>query len=287
MTLKPKLYGLVGFPIKHSLSPCMHNAALKALKIKAKYKLFELSAGQLDSFFTGLKKNNICGVNVTIPYKEKVLAYLNARSFGVREIGAVNTVVVKNGSLKGFNTDFAGFSRHLKELKVNPRKVALLGAGGAAKAICFALGKKKGVEEVCIYDIDAFKSLSLVNHFQSIFLEIKFSAVARVEDLNLNAKDLLINASPVGMQPLDPCLIDERKLHKNIFVYDLIYNPAETKLLAAAKKMGVRYANGLGMLLYQGVLAFEHFTGHKAPVEVMRRALEKGCLASGQEMRRL
>ncbi len=275
MTLKPKLYGLVGFPVKHSLSPCMHNAALKALKIKAKYKLFELQAEQLEGFLGNLKKNNILGFNVTIPYKEKILPYLNTKSFGVREIGAVNTVVVKNGKLHGFNTDFAGFSRHLKVLKVTPKKTAIIGAGGAARAVCFALGKAK-VEEICIYDIDVYKSLGLVRQFQDVFNQTKFSAVARIDELNLLDKDLLVNASPVGMKPLDSCLVEEKLIHKDIFVYDLIYNPVETKLIAQAKKAGARFSNGLGMLLYQGILSLEHFTGKGAPVKIMQAALEKG-----------
>jgi shikimate dehydrogenase len=276
MTLKPKLYGLVGFPIKHSLSPHMHNAAFSALKINAKYKLFELQAEQLENFLDNLKKNNILGFNVTIPYKEKILPYLNIKSFGVREIGAANTVVVtRDGKLHGFNTDFLGFSRHLKVLKVKPRKAAIIGAGGAARAVCFALGKSK-VEEICIYDIDAYKSLGLVSQFKDIFNQIKFSAVARVEELNLQDKDLLVNASPVGMRPDDPCLVESRLIHKDLFVYDLIYNPAETKLIAQAKLAGAHYYNGLGMILYQGILAFEHLTGKKAPVEIMMAALEKG-----------
>ncbi|MBU0548339.1 MAG: shikimate dehydrogenase [Candidatus Omnitrophica bacterium] len=276
MSLKPKLYGLVGFPVKHSLSPCMHNAALVALKIKAKYKLFELQADRLHDFLKNLKKNNICGFNVTIPYKEKVLPYLNIKSLGVREIGAVNTVVVnKDGKLKGFNTDFIGFSRHLKALKVTPRKAAIIGAGGAAKAVCFALGKNK-VEEICIYDIDAYKSLGLVSQFKDVFNQTKFSVVARIEELNLGNKSLLVNASPVGMHAGDPCLIEDGMLHKDLFVYDLIYNPVETKLLTKAKKAGAGFSNGLGMLLYQGALSFEHFTGKKAPVNIMQAALEKG-----------
>lgn len=287
MTLKPKLYGLVGFPIKHSLSPRMHNAALAELKIKARYKLFELQVEQLEDFLNNLEKNNIRGFNVTIPYKEKVLPYLDIKSSGVREIGAVNTVVVtKDGKLKGFNTDFFGFIRHLKQLKVKPRNVAVIGAGGGAKAVCFALGKSK-VEEICIYDVDVFKSLRLVSHFKDMFSETKFLAVARIEELNLGNKDLLVNASPVGMRADDPCLIEDRMLHNNLFVYDLIYNPVETKLLTKAKKAGIGFSNGLGMLLYQGALSFEHFTGKKAPVEIMKTALEKACLLAGREVKKL
>jgi shikimate dehydrogenase len=278
MTLKPKLYGLVGFPIQHSLSPRMHNAALAALKIKAKYKLFELPAEKLDHFLKNLKNTDILGFNVTIPYKEKVVPYLKNKSFGVREIGAANTVVVaKDGKLKGFNTDFAGFIRHLKELKIKPKKVALIGAGGAAKAVCFALAWRLKVEEICIYDIDSYKSLGLASRFKDMFNQTKFSAVARMDEFNLQGKDLLVNASPVGMRPLDPCLVESRLMHKDLFVYDLIYNPAETELIKQARQAGCPYSNGLGMLLYQGVLAFEHFTGKKAPVEIMRVALQKGA----------
>ena len=161
MTLKPKLYGLVGFPIQHSLSPCMHNAAFSALKIKAKYKLFQVKPDQLRGFVYSLKKKNICGFNVTHPYKEEIIAFLDSKSLGVKEIGAANTVIVdKAGKLKGFNTDYLGFMAHLKELKLKPKKVALIGAGGAAKAVCYALAKMK-ITQLCIYDIDKFKSLSL------------------------------------------------------------------------------------------------------------------------------
>lgn len=281
MTSKPKLYGLVGFPIKHSLSPCMHNAAFAKLKIKAKYKLFELASEELGSFLakSNLKKNNIRGFNVTYPYKEKIIPYLTVKpkaAWGVREIGAVNTVVVnEEGGLQGFNTDFAGFSRHLKELKVKPKKVAIIGAGGAAKAVCFALAKMK-ISELCIYDIDSFKCLNLASQFKDTFDKVKFSAVARIEELNLQDKDLLVNASPVGMHAGDPCLIESSMLHKDLFVYDLIYNPAETKLLKQAKEAGAAFSNGLGMLLYQGVFAFGIFSGKNPPVETMRDALLKG-----------
>ena len=277
MTLKPKVYGLIGFPIQHSLSPCMHNAALSALKIKAKYKLFQLQSGQLKDFLNNLGRNNITGFNVTIPYKETILPYLNNRSFGVREIGAANTVVVtREGKLKGFNTDFLGFSRHLKVLKVKPQKIALIGAGGAARAVCFALGKMKA-KEICIYDIDVYKSLGMMRQFKDLFIQSRFSAVARIEELNLAEKDLLVNASPVGMRPQDPCLVQSRDMPPGLFVYDLIYNPDETRLLGQARQAGVGFSNGLGMLLYQGVKAFEHFTKRKAPVEIMRAALEKGA----------
>jgi shikimate dehydrogenase len=283
MTLKPKLYGLVGFPIKHSLSPCMHNSAFSALKIKAKYKLFELKPDQLEVFLKSLKRKNIQGFNVTYPYKEEIIRFLSIKSSGVKEIGAVNTVTVdKTGKLKGFNTDYLGFMAHLKELKLKPKKVALIGAGGAAKAVCFALAKMK-IAQLCIYDIDKFKSLSLFKKLNSSFPKIKFDVASRIEDLKILDKDLLINASPVGMRQTDPCLVAPDDLHAGLFVYDLIYSPLETKLISLAKERNLNFSNGLGMLLYQGAFAFEHFSGRTAPVNIMKEALLKACLPAGRE----
>jgi len=279
MTSKAKLYGLVGFPVKHSLSPCMHNAAFSALRIKAKYKLFELKSGQLEDFLRDLKKNNIGGFNVTYPYKEEILKFLSTKSSGVKAIGAANTVVVgRDGKLKGFNTDYLGFIAHLRELKLKPGKVALIGAGGAAKAVCLALAKMK-VVQLCIYDIDRFKALSLFKKMSSGFPETKFGVVGCLEDLNLSDKDLLVNASPVGMRQNDPCLFSAEDLHPGLFVYDLIYSPPETKLISLARQRHLDYANGLGMLLYQGVFAFKHFSRRPAPVEIMKKALLKSGLS--------
>jgi len=280
MTLRPKLYGLVGFPVKHSLSPRMHNAAFSKLKINAKYKLFEVKPEELGNFLSNLKKNNIRGFNVTYPYKEEILGFLNSSSLGVKEIGAANTIMVdRNGKLKGFNTDSLGFSAHLKELKVKPEKVAVIGSGGAAKAVCFALAKMK-IEELCIYDIDKFKSLSLFKKLNSVFSETKFNVAMRIEDLEIANKDFLINASPVGMRPTDPCLVGPCDLHKGLFVYDLIYSPPETKLISLAKERNLNFSNGLGMLLYQGIFAFQHFSGREAPVKTMQEALLRGVKKS-------
>ena len=132
---KEKIYGLLGFPVKHSLSPRMHNAALAALKIKAKYKLFPIPPQEFKNFIASLKVKNIYGFNVTYPYKEEILSFLKTKSVEVKKIGAANTVVVDRfGKLHGFNTDGLGFIQDLKVLKIRPQKVALIGAGGAAKA---------------------------------------------------------------------------------------------------------------------------------------------------------
>jgi len=275
------IYGLVGNPIKKSLSPLMQNAALSKLKIKAKYKLFPLEEKELKSFFANLGKNNIRGLNITIPYKEKVFRYIKGvKNNAVSSIGASNTLVVDNmGRIKFFNTDYLGFIRHLKELKLRPKKVAIIGAGGAAKAVCFALGKKK-VSDVAVYDIDHFRSLSLMKRFNYIFPEARFKAVGSIKELDLKDKDLLINASSVGMKHQDSLLIDSSMLHPGLFVYDLIYKPFQTKLLSLAEDNGIKFSNGLGMLLYQGVESLNLWLGKKkAPVEVMRSALRKAYLS--------
>lgn len=275
---KIRVYGLIGNPVGHSLSPAMHNAAFSRLKIKARYKLFPLEEKELRPFLSNLKKKNICGLNVTIPYKEKLLRLANGyQSSAVTSIGAANTIVVeKSGRLKLCNTDYLGFIAHLKELGVKPKKAAIIGAGGASRAICFALGKKKALE-VGIYDIDKFKSLALMERFNQIFPDTRFLAAESVEALKLKEKDILINASSIGMKETDPLLALPAQLHPGLFVYDLIYNPPETKLLKLAGERGIPRANGLGMLLYQGVESLNLWISPKsAPVEIMREALERG-----------
>lgn len=269
------LYGLIGYPLKHSLSPAMHNAAFKALGINAEYRLFEIKPEGLDSFLETLDDRNISGLNITVPYKEKVLDFvqLDDESFYLRQVGAVNTIVKKNGRWKGFNTDIAGFAQHLKE-QYNPlgKSAALLGAGGAGRAIVYVLAQSK-VKELVIFDIEKTKAEAVVSMIEELFPHCRVSAVATIEQLHISEKDLLINATPVGLNESDSPLVRQEMLHKNLFVYDLIYNPAETRLLALAKKVGAKTSNGLGMLLYQGVLSFKYFTGKDAPVEVMRKAL--------------
>jgi len=276
-----KIFGLIGYPVKHSLSPLMHNAAFSRLNIKAKYRLFPLQERQLRDFLGNLHKKGIRGLNVTIPHKERVLEYIKSSSEGVRVIGAANTLVIdKAGKIRAHNTDCLGFARHIKELKIKPKKVAIIGAGGASKAVIFALIKLKA-QEIIIYDIDKFRALALVKRFNHLSCGCSVRTVARIDELALADKDLLVNASPVGMKGSDPLLIEPRDLHKGLFVYDLIYNPSETRLLKAAGDAGCGYSNGLGMLLYQGVEAFQLWLKpKKAPVEVMRAALQKGVRKS-------
>lgn len=273
----PQIYGILGYPAKHSLSPLMHNAAFRALKIHAEYRIFEKTSDELQNFLSSLSRQNICGLNITVPYKEKVIPFLAQVSSEVQLIGAVNTVKVSGNKLEGFNTDGQGFLRHLKELKFKAqgKNIAVLGSGGAAKAVCVYLAQENP-KKISLYDIDKQKLSALVRQLKDNFAGTDFYAADTLEDLNTQGSSLLVNATPCGMKESDPLPLAKEFIHKNLFVYDLIYNPQETKLLKAAKESGARISNGLRMLLYQGMLSFEIWTGKPAPQEIMREALEGG-----------
>lgn len=275
--IPPKIYGLIGYPVKHSFSPVMHNAAFAYLKINARYKLFPLKEEEIGNFLKNLKQNNISGLNVTVPYKEKVISLLDEISDQARLIGAVNTIKVSGDNLEGFNTDGEGFLKHLKEdLGFSPqgKNIAIIGAGGASKAVLVYL-TGQSPKSICVYDVDGAKVSALINHLRDNFKNAAVRAAGFIEELNIEKCDLLMNATPIGMKESDPLLVDERFIHKDILVYDLIYNPKETKLLKLAREKGARTSNGLGMLLYQGMLAFKIWTGQNAPKEVMWKALQE------------
>lgn len=274
-----KIYGLIGYPVKHSLSHFMHNAAFQALKINAEYNLFELRPPDLESFLKSILQRNIHGLNVTIPYKEKTISFLDAISDEAKLVGAINTIKVSDNKLEGFNTDGEGFLRHLiDDLRFDPedKEIAILGAGGAAKAIAVYLSKNKP-KRIAIYDMDETKAVSLVNQLKKFFANIEFQSAHSITELNIGDSDLLINATPIGMKETDLCLIEGRFIHRGMLVYDLVYNPPETKLLKMAKERSAKVSNGLGMLLYQGARSFELWTGKSAPIDIMRQALEEGA----------
>lgn len=273
----PKIYGLIGYPLKHSFSPAMHNAAFKALNIDAEYRLFELKIEELRRFFKSLTAKNICGFNVTIPYKEGIKVYLNEITEEASLIGAVNTVKIEGDKKIGYNTDSEGFLRHLMDVYKSGfynKTAFLIGAGGAAKAVAYSLAKMR-VGSIIIYDKLTQRARALSKKINDNFKSCGSRAVDSMDELLKVNPDLLVNATPVGMEEADPLLIDPDKLTPRTFVYDLIYNPAQTKLLRLARDKGCGFSNGLGMLLYQGMLSFEKWTGKNAPQEVMRRALEE------------
>ena len=281
------IYGLVGYPVRHSLSPAMHNAAFRALKINAEYRLFEVPKEKLKDFFLidnpvrDIKgdffyRQDLRGFNVTVPHKESVLEYLQWLSPEVKFTQACNTIAIKEKNfLEGWNTDGTGFYQHLtKELKfdIPGSKAVILGAGGAAKAIIDQLARHNA-KEIAVYDIDRVKSRRLAEKIKTEFPKCVVVSLDAIDYLDLKNADLLINATPVGMKEGDPKLISPEILPPRLLVYDLIYNPQETNLLQSAKSAGAKISNGLGMLLYQGVKSFSIWTDREAPIDVMKTAL--------------
>lgn len=271
-----KKYGLIGYPVKHSLSGKMHNAAFKHLGIDAEYKLFEVKPDDLSLFYAAFKER-LLGINITIPYKETSIKYVDAIDKISEAIGAINTVMLEGDKLCGYNTDVIGFLRSLKEdlgFKPNSKKAVIFGAGGAARAVSFALFSEN-IKQLILVDPDMKKAAFLANELN----ENGFNAIAVYRDLRaikelvLNA-DLLVNASPCGMKEADPEVVPADFLHKDLSVFDLIYNPAETSLIKQAKKKACKAINGLGMLVYQGAASFELWTGKKAPIGAMKEAIK-------------
>lgn len=279
------IYGIIGYPVEHSLSPLMHNTAFRELGVDAVYKLFPLKDEEVDAFFRELRdvKSPIFGLNVTVPYKERVLKYLDTLTPFAQKVGAVNTVVITaDRKFVGYNTDAPGFMAHLSELQFDTadKRVALLGSGGSARAILATLCMiPERPQSVRIYNRTVSRADDLLADLgERIDLSIVEPAMS-VDDLNIELSDLLINTTSLGLKKNDPRLVDEDLLHSNMLVYDLIYNPPETPLLEMARRKGARTSNGLGMLYYQGVLAFQHWANIQLDDDVknkMRRSLEEG-----------
>ncbi|MCR4336647.1 MAG: shikimate dehydrogenase [Candidatus Omnitrophica bacterium] len=277
-------YGIIGYPLSHSLSPVMHNAAFEALGVEAIYKTFPLQDDEVEVFFENLRREDspIFGLNVTVPYKEKVIPYLDTLAPFAKRAMAVNTVVIsQDRKLTGYNTDGPGFLAHLTELKFDPRgkRVAILGAGGTTRAILTVLGLiPEKPEFIKIYNRTISTVEGLIRDLEQRVDMSNVEIVSSIEDLDIELADLLINTTSVGLNPRDPLLVPEEMLHSNLLVYDVIYNPAQTLLLKTAKKMGAKTANGLEMLFYQGVLAFQHWANVQLDADVknkMRQSLRE------------
>ena len=281
------IYGIIGDPVSHSLSPLLHNTAFQNLGVNALYKTFLLKKEALKDFFGDLKKKDspIFGLNVTVPYKEKIVEYMDLMSPFAEKVKAVNTIVIsKERMLEGFNTDGLGFLVHIKELKFNTqnKRIAVLGAGGTARAIIAALCLlPQRPESIRVFNHHRHKADQLIEDLSQRMDTSIVRSVDTVVGLNIGIADLVINTTPLGMKDDDPCLIDEALLHSKMLVYDVIYHPAETPLLKMAKKKGAQCANGLGMLFYQGILAFQHWANVELNEKIkskIRQNLNRGAL---------
>ena len=282
----PTPFALLGHPVGHSLSPAMHNAAFKALGLRANYALLDVRPGDLPRTLDELRAKKYGGLNVTIPHKEAAYRFLAAKhalSDTARLLHSVNTVVFRpDGSLLGDNTDAPGFLDALKEsFRASPRgrRVLVLGCGGAGRALALTCAMQ-GAESIFVADVNlaARRRLLLALRQAAPGLPVAGVSLDRARAAARDC-DLIVQATPVGMHPGDPSLLPPDAFRKGQIVFDLIYNPAVTPLLATAKAAGARTANGLGMLLHQGARAFRLWTGRKPPVPAMRAALEKALAA--------
>jgi shikimate dehydrogenase len=268
------LTGLIGAPIAQSASPAMHELAADALGVRCHYQLIEVAGAdqaRLRTLLDGVRSFGFAGVNVTFPYKEAVVPLLDELSDGARAIGAVNTVVVRQGRLVGYNTDATGFERAVKNLVTASGRgpVALIGAGGVGKAIAFALANL-GVAELAIFDADQPKAAQLAAQLHG---RLTARVAVDVEDALQRAVGV-INGTPVGMLPDRGSPIPASLLHPGLWVADAVYTPLWTPLLLAAKVKGCEIMTGRELAIHQAADAFELFTGLKPSIVEIGKAFD-------------
>jgi shikimate dehydrogenase len=267
-----KLFGVLGDPVSHSLSPVMHNAAFKALGMDCEYHAFRVSNESLHDAIHGAHALGFGGLNLTIPLKEKALEIVTPNDLA-RQIGAVNTVDFKEGII-GYNTDGLGAKMALKDngVGIKGKNVLLLGAGGAARAIAFQLAADGA--SVTIANRTQDRAISLVKEVSRIG-KADAGVIRDLKNLIHNS-DILINSTSIGMFPkVSESIVTSDKMHRNLVVFDIVYNPVNTQLLREATKAGAKTIDGVMMLVYQGAEAFKIWTGKNPPVEVMEKAVRE------------
>ena len=279
-----QLVGLMGWPVEHTFSPAMHNAAFDALGLNWRYLPLPVPPGQVETAVKGVVTLGFRGVNVTVPHKQAVMPVLDSIASDAKLLGAVNTVVIQRGeegqvSIGGHNTDTQGFVGALRHDGFDPegKRAVVVGAGGGARAVVYGL-IEASVEEIVMFDIGPSRAQALVSDLGGVGSKLRalpLTTETLVE--SARAADLLVNATPMGMWPrVDGSIWPEDvSIPKSVTVFDLVYNPPETHLMRKARESGARAIGGLGMLVGQGALAFEMWTGQPAPVEVMMSACER------------
>lgn len=254
---KTAVYGVIGQPIQHTLSPALHNAVFAHRGVNAVYLPFEVSPDNLYGAVDGFRSLGIRGLNITLPHKEQAMHYIDSTPNLVdRAIGAVNTLVLAEGRSLGFNTDGPGFLNDLKDqfaFEPEGRTVLVIGAGGSARAVVFSL-LEAGVQKLCLFNRTADRANGLKEYAFQYFPDREIEAVVSIDDLPEKI-DLAVNCTSCGMNEQDPFPIDPDVLTRTSKVYDLIYAPAETKLLQEARRRNIACSNGIGMLIHQACIA--------------------------------
>jgi len=269
---------VIGNPVEHSLSPAIHNAAFQKLGLNFVYLAFRVEA--IGDAIKGLRAlGNFCGASVTIPHKVAAVPFLDSVEPMARHIGAINTIVAEGGALTGYNTDATGALRALREggVSLKGQRVVMIGSGGAARAIAFALGIEAGVDRLTILGIDERERAALARD-----LESKTEIIVQESPLDegilrkvLPNTQVLIHCTPIGMSPkVHETSVPATLLHAGLTVMDIVYNPRDTRLLKDAKGVGCRTIPGIEMFLHQAAAQFELWTNQAAPTDVMRAVLE-------------
>ncbi|TLS39331.1 shikimate dehydrogenase [Pseudalkalibacillus caeni] len=271
------LYGLIGYPIGHSMSPLMHNKEFKELGLNDTYHAFEVKPENLQQAVEGIRALGICGFNVTIPHKVAIMDHVDEITEEAAEIGAVNTVVNKNGKLIAYNTDGPGYLESLLGIiprnRLNEQSVLIIGAGGAARAIAVSLARF-GVMDLTVGNRTLERARKLADDC-SVHSKTEAVSLEKAERL-LDKYDVIINTTSVGMSPNVNCMpIDLNNLRSGTVISDLIYNPLETMFLKEGASRGAKALNGLEMFVNQGALAFELWTGIKPDRKRMKENVLK------------
>jgi len=267
---KTKIIGVIGKNIENSLSPLFHNQIILKYSLNFCYLPFQVAEIDLGKAVQGIRALNIRGVNITFPYKEKVIEFLDEVEESARRIGAVNTIVNNKGILTGYNTDVTGFKKSLQDngkFVIKEKRAVVLGAGGAARAVTCSL-LEEGIEKISIFNRTLEKAKKIKQDFSSFFPRSSINIFSfEQNDLKDKIKEanLLVNATSIGMEfQLDNTPLPDKKLfHPNLLVYDLIYHPAKTLFLKQAEGAGAKIINGLPMLAYQGIESFYLWSGLK------------------------
>ncbi|MCC6458476.1 MAG: shikimate dehydrogenase [Caldilineaceae bacterium] len=282
ITGKTAIVGLIGWPTGHSVSPNMHNAAFAALGLDWRYVPLPVATepnARIGEAVAGVRALGLRGVNVTVPHKQAVMPHLDELSAAALVIGAVNTIIVQpDGRLLGDNTDAPGFIADLRDHNVDPKdkRVLILGAGGSARAVVYGLATA-GASSITVANRTRERANELSATLQTHVPNCPLRACAFPDDLQAVAaeSDLIINCTSLGMTPNVDTLpwLPELPFQPDQVVYDLVYNPRQTRLLAQAARDGAQTIGGIGMLVWQGAIAFERWTGVTPPVDVMRQAI--------------
>jgi shikimate dehydrogenase len=272
---KTRVCALIGDPIEHTMSPAMHNAAFRALGIDCIYVAFGVKPENLARAIEGLRGFNLMGMNVTIPHKVAVMPLLDKIDPIAEKIGAVNTVTNIGGVLTGYNTDATGFLQPLLEKGIEPKgkKIVIVGAGGAARAVSFILADR-GADPVILNRREELDwAVNLAARLSKEFKKDVPAMESTPENLKkaLEKADIVVNATSVGMNPVaDKTPVPGELLRKELAVFDVIYNPIKTRLVKEAEAAGAETASGIDMLVWQGILAFEKWTGKRPPFDLMK-----------------